>query len=342
MPYHLPSHYLLTPSMQAFVDEQAASLEPKLIDGPTGSGKSLLACVLHERGPRRKRRLRQLACGTLEPSLADAQLFGVVKGAFTGAERDRPGFLEGTDGGTFVLNDIDLLRPGVQAKLLGFLDTGRYTPVGSVEERQADVHLIATTNRNPEQLVAEGCLREDLYGRLSFVRFTCPPLAVRTDIRALAPIVLRNVWTARPNRGADAPEAHEPRLTPHALDVIAAHGWWPLNIRGLAQVLGDCMASAVDGSVNARTVRRCLGEREAMWERMARQAAPRARTRRYRRSGTHEDEKRMMEEALRRTGGNVTAAAERSGMSRTAFWYKLKEHGIERVSVLENKDGSGV
>ena len=152
---------------------------PVLIIGETGTGKELVARRLHSASTRRKKSLITINCAALAETILDSELFGHVKGAFTGADRDRPGRIEEADGGTIFLDEVADMSPVCQAKLLRTLDYGEITPVGSNEIRKVDIRVIAATNRELEEWVAKGKFRADLYYRLRGIQIDLPPLRER-------------------------------------------------------------------------------------------------------------------------------------------------------------------
>ncbi len=173
-----------TPSMQAalaVVQRAASSDVPMLLRGESGTGKGVLAEALHRQSPRAKEPFVTVNCPTLTDELLSSELFGHVKGSFTGAVRDQVGKVEVADGGTLFLDELGDLPPNIQAKLLRFLQEKKYERVGDQHTRLADVRIVAATNRNLEDQVREGRFREDLLYRLNVVELTLPPLRERPD-----------------------------------------------------------------------------------------------------------------------------------------------------------------
>ena len=153
-----------------------------LLTGPSGSGKTLIARMIHEGSNRRTKPFLTLNCGAIPPSLVEAELFGYVAGAFSGAQKDgKPGLIEVTDGGTLFLDEIDAFPLEAQVKLLTFLDSKGFIRIGDTKVRQVDVRLIVATNRDLEELVEQGHFREDLWFRLNVVPMTLPPLKGRPE-----------------------------------------------------------------------------------------------------------------------------------------------------------------
>ncbi len=207
----------------------AASNAAVFVSGETGSGKEILARHLHASSPRRDRVFAALNCAGVPEALADSQIFGHVRGAFTGAVSDARGHLEIADGGTLFLDEIPELRPEVQAKLLRFLDDQRFRRLGSEREVAVDVRILAAAQREPEQLVKEGKLREDLFFRLGGIHLRVPSLRERPgDIAGLALHFLKRFSREikKPIEG----------LAPEALAVLEGYAW-PGNVRELRNVM---------------------------------------------------------------------------------------------------------
>jgi two-component system response regulator AtoC len=200
-----------------------------LILGQTGTGKQMLAQYIHRLSPRRRRPFIPVDCLALTETLFESELFGHVKGAFTGAVNDSLGFVRAADGGTLFLDEIGDLSPRLQGKLLRLLQEQEVVPVGDIRPYKVDVRVIAATNKNLTDLVSRGAFREDLFFRLSVVTLSLPTLRERTeDILVLADHFLQR----------QAQLYGEPRktLSPAAAQALL-HYTWPGNIRQLANVI---------------------------------------------------------------------------------------------------------
>jgi two-component system response regulator HydG len=208
----------------------ADAAAPVLILGETGAGKGLVARALHADSRRAAGPFVSVNCAALPEALLESELFGHVKGAFTGAVVDRPGLFAEAHGGTLFLDEIAEMTPGLQAKLLHVLESARVRPVGASKEREVDVRIVAATNRNLGQRVREGTFREDLMYRLDVVSLTVPPLRDRPDdIRELVEHFLADARARNPRsplRQISAP----------AFEVIQRYRW-PGNVRELAFVI---------------------------------------------------------------------------------------------------------
>ena len=200
-----------------------------LLLGETGTGKELVARFIHSRSARRDRTFVKVNCAALPPGLVESELFGHERGAFTGANTSRVGRFELADGGTLFLDEVGELSADVQAKLLHVLQDGEYERVGSSHTRKVDVRLVAATNRNLEQALADGRFREDLYYRLSVFPLRLPPLRERREDIPLL------VWTII-NRRQDELGRRIERVSKRAMDALTTYAW-PGNIRELENVI---------------------------------------------------------------------------------------------------------
>ncbi|MBK7861363.1 MAG: sigma-54-dependent Fis family transcriptional regulator [Archangiaceae bacterium] len=212
------------------VERVARTDAPVLLLGETGTGKGLLARVIHAQSPRAARPFVTVNCAALPEALLESELFGHLKGAFTGATQDRPGLFAEAEGGTLCLDEMGELPPALQAKLLHVLESKTVRPVGSTRERVLDVRIIAATHRDLRARVKSGEFREDLLYRLDVVPIEVPPLRQRKDD---LPVLLDQFLSAA--RGRHAGAAVE-RISGAALDVMLAHHW-PGNVRELQHVI---------------------------------------------------------------------------------------------------------
>jgi len=219
-----PMQYLLEEARQV-----ADSMASVLLTGDSGTGKGRLARWIHDHSPRRDRKLVTVNCGALPESLLESELFGHEAGAFTGAQGRREGRFDIARGGTLFLDEVTEMSPSLQVKLLRVLQDGEYERVGGTRTLQADVRILAATNRDPEAAIRDGKLREDLYYRLNVIRLHLPPLRLRReDVPLLAQHFLQ-LHAARNKRGVD-------RLSHEAVDALCA--WkWPGNVRELENAI---------------------------------------------------------------------------------------------------------
>jgi transcriptional regulator with GAF, ATPase, and Fis domain len=217
-------------ALEAEIDIAARSDAKVLITGETGVGKEVVARMIHQRSPRASANMVTLNCAGLPDSLLESELFGHVKGSFTGAYRDKPGLLEMAPNGTVFLDEVGEMSTRMQVVLLRFLETGEIQRIGADRAHtRVNVRLITATNRKLEAEVAAGTFREDLYFRLNVVRLTIPPLRERVD--DIGPLVAYYLnWYSHAHRSSATD------LAPDAMSALLAHPW-PGNVRELRNVV---------------------------------------------------------------------------------------------------------
>ncbi|MFM2153677.1 MAG: hypothetical protein RL199_2112 [Pseudomonadota bacterium] len=291
----------------------AATSVPVLVEGEPGTGKELFARLVHDLGPHRDGPFVVQGCGALAESLLESELFGHVRGAFTGAVRDKPGLLRQADGGTLVLDDVADMSPTLQVRLLRFLQEGTLQPVGADDELSVEARVVATTRTPLHQLVAEGRFREDLFHRLNVVDLHVPPLRERLeDLPALCEHLLARI--------ARRLGAMPRRLSPEL--VAAFRRWsWPGNVRELENALERL---AVLSPGDTLSVELWAAERRAAPAVQA-GSAPSGDLA----SAVASLERTMIATGLVATHGNRTHLADRLGLSRTTLIKKIKEYGLE-------------
>ncbi len=277
-----------------------------LITGESGTGKELLADAIVRASRRRAKPFVRFNAAALRPELAEAELFGHAKGAFTGASGEREGLFRAADGGTLLLDEIGDLSLDTQVRLLRVLQEGEVRPVGKDRPVTVDVRVIAATHQDLEARVAEGQFREDLYYRLKVVQLDVPPLRERPeDLEPLAETFLKRASTRFGVAPVRCDEALLARLRAYA---------WPGNVRELQNALEGLVALSRDGVVD-----------------LDRLPAPKGPAS----SGSLEErmdafERGQVVEALRVCGGNRAEAARRLGIGRATLYEKLAKHDIDR------------
>jgi two-component system response regulator HydG len=303
----------------------AASNLPVLITGQSGTGKELIAQAVHRLSPRARGRFVALNCAAETETLLEDQLFGHVRGAFTGAERDREGVFEYASGGTLFLDEIGDMPLKMQAKLLRVLETGQVVRVGSNEPRQTDVRLVSATNKDLQAMVARGEFREDLFFRIKGAQINLPPLKDRReDIpRIILHALARSGQKLLPGRST-------PAITNAAMMRLTAYDW-PGNVRQLLNVVQNMIVSAAGETDDPRApitidVRHIPDDIRASDDTPGddRETAGGSL------AGTplEQLEKRAIRETLRLTGGNREQTARLLGIGERTLYRKLKEYGL--------------
>jgi len=284
-----------------------------IVLGPTGTGKELVARALHACGQRSSGPFAVIHCGALSAELLESELFGHLKGSFTGAYRDQPGLVETAHGGTLFLDEVGEMPPPMQVKLLRFLQEGTFVPVGGRTAKRADVRVIAATHRDLEAMVRDGSFREDLFYRLKGVVLRTPALSERkADVPVLATRFLRRV-APRARFGADA------------LAWLSTRDW-PGNVRQLRAVVESAGALILPGTdqVDAELLRFASGETSELSP--AQPAAPAAGG--LLDTALADLELRLIRDAMEAAGGNQSEAARRLGISRVGLIKKLTRLGL--------------
>ncbi|HEX2641719.1 MAG TPA: sigma-54-dependent Fis family transcriptional regulator [Thermoanaerobaculia bacterium] len=301
------------------VAQVATSDAPVLIRGESGTGKELIARALHFNSRRRARPFVPINCGALPETLLEAELFGHVRGAFTGAVRDNPGWFERAEGGTLLLDEVAELPPALQVKLLRALDNGEYSRVGGTQIRRADVRILAATHRDLEELVEEGRLRQDFLYRLNVVEVRLPSLRER---RSDLPLLIRHFLD---RFAGDVPGGKQ--LSPEAEELLLRHDY-PGNLRELQNVLHRAVLLSEGERIQAahlpealRQPRRPRGDREAGtidWR-------PGADFRAAKQEVVERFERDYLSRCLKDAGGNISRAARAAGIDYKNFYTKVQQ-----------------
>jgi DNA-binding NtrC family response regulator len=293
----------------SLIERVAPSGSPVLISGESGTGKDLIARLLHEQGGRAAGPFIDLNCAALAESLVEVELFGVEKGAFPGADARKLGLIEMAAGGTLYLDNIGDLDVKVQGKLVRALETGDFYRVGGTQKVQVNVHVIASTTRDLSRMAATGAFRDDLLHRINTIRVALPPLRERvTDVPLLAEYFLAQF-------GGGVP----PMLTPDALSALERYRW-PGNVRELRNVIERAVLLTTDGMIRASDLP--LGTDVGA----AGRATPTAMM-------TLEAlERRHIADVLDRTQWHQGRAAELLGISPKTLYRKIREFGFRRPS----------
>jgi DNA-binding NtrC family response regulator len=275
-----------------------------LIEGETGTGKEMIARMVHNNSPRANQPFIPVDCGSIAPSLIESELFGALKGAYTGADRDRMGVFEAANNGTVFLDEIGDLELGFQLNLLRFLQEKEVRPLGSARGKKVDVRVVAATNRDLQKMVETGKFREDLWYRLNVVRVILPPLVERRgDVPLLAHYFLRK-YNERYGQQA--------KLTESGLTVLENYSW-PGNVRQLQHMMERLTILAPHGRIDDAAVREAIELTEP------RDSAS---------DSLADTEADQIRRVLSATGGNKSRAAKILGIERKTLYRKLERMGL--------------
>jgi len=294
-----------------------------LISGESGTGKEMVAVAIHRLSRRKNRAFLACDCGSLAPGVLESELFGHVRGSFSGAVATRQGLFAAASGGTLFLDEVGNIGLETQAKLLRALETRRIRMVGDTAEQEVDIRLVVATNRDLARMVKEGTFREDLYYRLSVVPVPLPPLRERTgDVPKLAAVFLE--------RFRKGNETAVRGFTPEAMALLERWSW-PGNVRELKNVIERLAILCPEERVEPRHLPPELldavasapaGPLPASWEEF------KALRRDVQRAAVGDLERRFVQEALDRAAGNVSNAAQALGMQRTKLHALMRRHGM--------------
>ncbi len=298
-----------------------------LITGESGTGKELVARTIHSNSDRAAKPFLAINCGAIPELLLESELFGHVKGAFTGAVAHKAGLFEVADRGTVFLDEIGETSLALQVKLLRVLQDRVFRRVGGTEDVEVDVRVMAATNRNLQELIVKGQFREDLYYRLNVIPIHLPPLRERReDIPLLAMnfLVKYRQGTKRPLRG----------VSPEGMELLLRYDW-PGNVRELENAVERAVAMESSEILTAESLPDKLrgGKPDAGEEGQRSPLDLDATTARV--------EKEMLEDALRRRGGVQVRAAELLGISLRSFRYRAKKYGVELKGKSHGDDQEG-
>ncbi|HXJ79721.1 MAG TPA: sigma-54 dependent transcriptional regulator [Candidatus Methylomirabilis sp.] len=282
-----------------------------LIQGESGTGKEVIAKALHHASTRSRGPFVAINCGALPETLLESEIFGHVKGAFTGASANKRGLYEEAHGGTLFLDEIGEMTPNLQVKLLRALQSGEVRPVGSTQAITVDARVVAATNRELEPMIRQGSFREDLFYRLNVIAIVLPPLRERReDIPRLAEHFLAR-FAQRQGRGL--------RLSAGAMEQLLRYAW-PGNVRELENAMERTAILARAETIEPGDLPPHVGAGLSLG------SAPSLAAEQT----LAEAERAHISQILERHGWNHTRAAEALGIGRTTLWRKLKEYGIEK------------
>jgi transcriptional regulator with PAS, ATPase and Fis domain len=304
-------------ALYALLDKIKNTDSTVLIQGENGTGKELIAKSIHYNSHRKDKAFVIQNCSAFNDNLLESELFGHVRGSFTGAVRDKKGLFEVADKGTFFLDEIGDTSPQMQVKLLRVLQEGSFTPVGSTEMKKVDVRIIAATNRNLMEMVEAGTFRDDLYYRLNVINIRVPSLRERKeDLPLLAEFFLE--------KACEANNSAKKLLTKRTLEKLYDYHW-PGNVRELQNEIERLVVLAGDES---KILPEMLSPK--ILENIERSKVQGARIQGNLKDAIEELEKEMIREGLRRTGWNKSKLAKELGISRAGLIMKVEKYGLDK------------
>ncbi len=290
------------------IDRISSGSPTILIRGESGTGKELVANVIHQNSVRKNRPFIPVNCGAIAEGLLESELFGHVKGAFTGAVKDTMGLFKAANGGTIFLDEIAEVQPSLQVKLLRALQERKIRPVGDPRETEVDVRVIAATNKNLEEAIRSKTFREDLYYRLNVISFHMPSLReIKEDIPHLVNHFIKKF----------SQDSHRvvTRIMPEALDLLIKYDW-PGNVRQLENVIERAFALGIDDAIHAEDLPpelRSMHHHNPIGEDNF---------------NLTDNEKVLITRALRHTKGNKADAAKLLGINLTTVYRKMEKYRI--------------
>jgi len=288
-----------------------------LIEGKTGTGKEVIARLIHHRSDRFDKPFVSINCGAISKDLVESELFGYEKGTFTGGlQEGKKGKFDAANGGTVLLDEISELLPSAQVKLLTFLEEKAFYPVGGSEKRHVDVRIIAATNRSLEECIREGTFREDLYYRLNVARITIPPLRERKEDIAALTLFFMDKFNQRFRKNFV-------KVSDDAKRLLMSHPWTG-NVRELRNAIERVMLMEEGPEIEARHV-------AFLTEAAISRADGKGTFLQLPPEGLNMTDfnRKMITQALERCGGNIAHAAELLGYSRATMRYRIKKYGIK-------------
>jgi two-component system response regulator HupR/HoxA len=307
-------------SLYALLDKIKFADSTVMIQGENGTGKELIAKSIHYNSNRKDKAFVIQNCSAFNDNLLESELFGHIKGSFTGALKDKKGLFEMADKGTFFLDEIGDTSPQMQVKLLRVLQEGTFTPVGSTEMRKVDVRIVAATNRNLREMVEQGTFREDLFYRLNVINIRVPPLRERKeDIPVLVEHFLAKIaeQSARPKK----------QLMGRTVEKLYDYPW-PGNVRELQNEIERlCVLTGEDGKISHEILSPKileLGEKSKVQG---------SRLHGKLKDALEDLEREMIKDGLRRTGWNKSKLAKELGISRAGLIMKVEKYGLDKRKI---------
>ena len=307
-------------SLYALLDKIKFADSTVMIQGENGTGKELIAKSIHYNSHRKDKNFVIQNCSAFNDNLLESELFGHVKGSFTGALKDKKGLFEIADKGTFFLDEIGDTSPQMQVKLLRVLQEGTFTPVGSTEMRKVDVRIVAATNKNLREMVEQGTFREDLYYRLNVINIRVPPLRERKeDIPVLVDYFLAKI--------AESSSKPKKQLMGRTVEKLYDYAW-PGNVRELQNEIERlCVLTGDEQKISHELLSPKileLGEKNKVQG---------SRLHGKLKDALEDLEREMIKEGLRRTGWNKSKLAKELGISRAGLIMKVEKYALDKRKI---------
>lgn len=291
-----------------------------LIEGESGTGKELVARALHYNSPRKDKEFVVINCSAFSDSLLESELFGYVKGSFTGAVHEKLGLFEVADRGTFFLDEMGDMSPALQVKVLRVLQEGTFFKVGGTKAKQVNVRIIAATNKNLKDLVAKKEFREDLFYRINVVNLKIPPLrSRRSDIPVLTDHILQRICLRN--------KCGKKELSRDVLDILMKHDW-PGNVRELENQLEKAIIFSGDSRVLIPKFfsQDFLSQVKNFEKLLLEESIGKMSLKEMKRQSVEQLERAVIQEGLKRSQGNKTLCAKLLGISRVDLMRKIKRY----------------
>ncbi len=312
--------------LYAVLDKIKNSESTVLVQGENGTGKELIARAIHFNSPRKDAQFVTVNCSAFNENLLDSELFGHVRGSFTGAVKDKKGLFEAADKGTLFLDEIGDMSPTMQVKLLRVLQEGTLTPVGGTDQRKVDVRVVAATNRDLKEMIEQGTFREDLYYRINVINLVVPPLRERKED---IPILVDHFMA----RGCKEKGIAVKPLAKRAIEKIFDYTW-PGNIRELEnEVERLIVLSGDDPRISADLLSQRIREHGEQSKVQGVRVAGKLK------DALEELEKTMIKEGLKRTNWNKSRLAKELGISRAGLIMKVDKYGLDKRKIARANPG---
>lgn len=300
----------------SLIERLAKFSSPVLIQGATGTGKEMVARALHRLSPRRERKLVVCDCTSIPESLFESELFGYERGAFTGADKAKPGIFKDSDGGTLFLDEIGDVPPSIQTKLLRVLEEHRFRPLGSNAHIEIDVRVICATNKNLRTLISEGSFREDLFHRINLAEINLPALRERRDDI----LMLANHFLETSSRKF---KKDVRGISQRAKRILANYDY-PGNVRELENLIERAVMLSTEAFVDIKDLPEPVVIASERAENDEREARPYP----FAEMTLEDIEKKHIGEILKAAGHNKVKAAKMLGLTRPALYRKLKKYSL--------------